>query len=164
VIMANNNSQHTPTQTIGPFFHEGLKWAIDVSARHTPASTLTFTGRVLDGAGAPVADSLVEVWHPSFAALDPAHPFSARRAPTDADGRYTVAIPATQDGVVAYVTVFSRGVLKHLFTAAFADAAHVPTAVPEARRATLIPTREGNTYTFDIRLQGAGETVFFDYQ
>ncbi len=27
---------------------------------------------------------------------------------------------------------------------------------------TLIAKKEGSTYTFDIRLQGEGETVFFD--
>jgi protocatechuate 3,4-dioxygenase alpha subunit len=32
----------------------------------------------------------------------------------------------------------------------------------EHRRATLVAKRTGNTYRFDIRLQGDGETVFFD--
>ena len=35
--------------------------------------------------------------------------------------------------------------------------------VPPERRATLIARRDGaGPYRFDIRLQGAGETVFFD--
>jgi protocatechuate 3,4-dioxygenase alpha subunit len=34
--------------------------------------------------------------------------------------------------------------------------------VPEHRRYTLIARRDGSTYRFDIRLQGAGETVFLD--
>ena len=32
----------------------------------------------------------------------------------------------------------------------------------KARLATLIAPRDGNTYTFDVRVQGANETVFFD--
>ncbi len=34
--------------------------------------------------------------------------------------------------------------------------------VPAERRDTLIAKREGNTYRFDIHMQGERETVFFD--
>ncbi len=32
----------------------------------------------------------------------------------------------------------------------------------QSRAGTLIANRNGDTYTFDIRLQGDAETVFFD--
>jgi protocatechuate 3,4-dioxygenase alpha subunit len=34
--------------------------------------------------------------------------------------------------------------------------------VPAERRDTLIASRDGACFTFEIRLQGPGETVFFD--
>ena len=71
------------------------------------------------------------------------------------------------------VTVFARGMLSHLFTRLhFSDEAAanaqdpVLASVPADRRDTLIAQRAevpgGVVYRFDIRLQGAGETVFFD--
>jgi protocatechuate 3,4-dioxygenase alpha subunit len=35
-------------------------------------------------------------------------------------------------------------------------------SVPAERRSTLIATKSGGGYRFDVRLQGEGETVFFD--
>ena len=62
----------TPSQTVGPFFEFGLS-----SRPHSPSSSpparpgaIRIEGRVLDGAGAPVPDGLVEIWQ------------------ADADGRY----------------------------------------------------------------------------
>ncbi|MDX6539520.1 MAG: protocatechuate 3,4-dioxygenase, alpha subunit, partial [Gaiellales bacterium] len=34
--------------------------------------------------------------------------------------------------------------------------------VPQERRHTLVGRREGDDLVFDVRLQGDGETVFFD--
>jgi protocatechuate 3,4-dioxygenase, alpha subunit len=53
----------TPSQTIGPFFSVGLIWADgpDVVAEGTPGA-VRIGGRVLDGAGDPVPDALVETW------------------------------------------------------------------------------------------------------
>ena len=67
------------------------------------------------------------------------------------------------------MTVFARGMLNRVVTRLyFADEAEVNATdqvlatVPAARRNTLLaqPTTDG--YRFDIRLQGPGETVFFD--
>jgi len=53
----------TPSQTIGPFFAVGLIWpdGPEVVPEGTPGAVL-IGGRVLDGAGAPVADALIETW------------------------------------------------------------------------------------------------------
>ena len=69
------------------------------------------------------------------------------------------------------VGVFSRGVLKRLFTRIyFADepanaSDPILALVPKERRDTLLaklePGKPG-VYRFDIRLQGENETVFFD--
>jgi protocatechuate 3,4-dioxygenase, alpha subunit len=70
------------------------------------------------------------------------------------------------------LAVFARGMLRHLYTRIYfgdeagnaSDPALVP--VPADRRVTLIAARapaNGNAaYQLDLRLQGDGETVFFE--
>jgi protocatechuate 3,4-dioxygenase alpha subunit len=70
------------------------------------------------------------------------------------------------------VTVFARGLLNHLVTRLYFE--DEPTnardpvlqRVPDHRRATLLARREPGSarvvYRFDIVLQGAGETAFFN--
>ena len=68
------------------------------------------------------------------------------------------------------VTVFARGLLRHLHTRAYfaGEPANANDAVlalvPEERRTTLMaqPSSEPGTWQLEIRLQGEGETVFFD--
>ena len=67
------------------------------------------------------------------------------------------------------MTVLARGLLHRVVTRVYlpeeeaANAADpVLASVPADRRATLVARPDGDGYRFDIRLQGAGETVFFD--
>jgi protocatechuate 3,4-dioxygenase alpha subunit len=69
------------------------------------------------------------------------------------------------------VTIFARGLLNHLFTRIYFadDLANaddpILAFVPAERRETLLAIRgDGDSaiYRFDIRLQGEGETVFFN--
>jgi protocatechuate 3,4-dioxygenase, alpha subunit len=104
------------------------------------------------------------------------------RAATGPDGGYRIitlrpgALPSPDGATEAPhldVSVFARGLLDRVVTRIyFADETAANAADPvlasigdEARRATLIasvePGAEGS-YRFDIRLQGDGETVFFD--
>jgi protocatechuate 3,4-dioxygenase, alpha subunit len=125
--------------------------------------------------------------HPSDARdlpLDPAFTGYGRIA-TDADGRYcftTVkpgAVPFDAERVQAphiSIAVLGRGLLNHLYTRLyFGDepaTAQDPVLqrVPADRRATLIAPRDDAAtgsdvvYRFDVVLQGAGETVFFDIE
>jgi protocatechuate 3,4-dioxygenase alpha subunit len=79
--------------------------------------------------------------------------------------------PVAGGAPYALVTVFARGLTHHLFTRVYfpEDAETHATdtvlrAVPGDRRATLIAESDGTaSYRFDIRLQGDGETVFFDF-
>ncbi|MGI8571288.1 MAG: protocatechuate 3,4-dioxygenase subunit alpha [Solirubrobacteraceae bacterium] len=141
----------TPSQTVGPFLSLGLPW------EHGPVANpegARIWGRVLDGAGDPIVDALVEAWHhdpPSFA-----------RSPTDDDGRWEVRVPRAP---YVAVHVFARGLLRHLSTRIYLeppDDDPVLSAVPADRRETLIAEREDDGYRFDIRIQGERETVFFD--
>jgi protocatechuate 3,4-dioxygenase, alpha subunit len=186
----------TPSQTIGPFLAIGLPWpdGPDVVEPGTPGAII-ISGRVLDGASEPVPDALVETWqaapdgsfeHPDDprGPGDPAFRGFRRfgRSATDPAGRYHVVtlrpgpLPAPGGETEAPhldVTVFARGLLDRVVTRIyFADeeaanaADPVLSAVEEARRGTLIATRqpggEPGAFRFDIRLQEPLETVFFE--
>jgi protocatechuate 3,4-dioxygenase, alpha subunit len=178
----------TPSQTIGPFFSVGLIWADgpDVVAEGTPGA-VRIGGRVLDGAGDPVPDALVETWQ-----ADPegcfAHPDDPRgpargsfrgfgRSATDAEGRWAVRtrkpglLPAPGGGTEAPhldVSVFARGLLHRVVTRIyFPDEAEANAADPllgsipdPGARARLVAVADGDGLRFDIWLQGERETPF----
>lgn len=181
----------TPSQTAGPFLSIGLGWPDggDVVPPGT-AGAFRLHGRVLDGAGDPLTDAVVETWqadpdgrfdHPD----DPRGAAPSRvpgfrgfgRSLTDADGHWEVRtvrpgpLPAPDGGTEAPhldVTVLARGLLDRLVTRVYLPdeplnaTDPVLRQVPPERRSTLVATREddGGTLRFDIRLQGEGETVF----
>ncbi|MFG2406772.1 protocatechuate 3,4-dioxygenase subunit alpha [Streptomyces brevispora] len=184
----------TPSQTVGPFYGYALPFAGggDMVPVGHPGSVVLH-GHVLDGAGAPVPDAVVEVWQPAPDGSRQGAPGSLRRdpvtgavigrhgltftgfgrVPTDADGHY--AVRTVPPGGVPYVaiTVFARGLTHHLHTRAYLhDAAGLAedrllSGLPEQRRATLLTTPEDTgVHRFDIRLQCDGvheETVFLDF-
>ena len=105
------------------------------------------------------------------------------RIPTDPDGRYEFT--TVKPGAVPFggerrqaphisIVVLGRGLLNHLYTRLYFD--DEPTnaddpvleLVPAVRRGTLAARRADDasdgaaTYRFDVVLQGANETVFFD--
>ena len=150
----------TPSQTVGPFFG----YALPFDGGHDAAGgqpAVRIEGQLLDGAGEPVPDGLVEMWSGQQFA----------RCRTDAEGvfHFTVVKPAA--GVEAPhldVTIFARGLLRHLATRlyfpdeALANASdRTLNLIDPARRHTLIAHAEGAALRFDIRLQGESETVFF---
>lgn len=178
----------TPSQTVGPYFALGLTWedGAHVVPPETPGA-FWVRGRILDGAGDPVPDAVVETWQ-----CDPDGHFprdvdpkgtgsgfrGLGRCGTDADGGYAIwtvkpgRVPDREGRAQApllAVSVFARGLLNRVVTRIYfgdeaeANAADpVLAALPPDRRATLIaqPGDDGS-YTFDVRLQGENETVFF---
>jgi protocatechuate 3,4-dioxygenase, alpha subunit len=108
-------------------------------------------GVVYDGAGEPIPDAVIEVWSREAAAF--------ARCLTDDDGRWHAVVPRAP---YLATHVFARGLLRHLTTRICFEESAVPDGVPVDRRQTLLAERDGDGYRFDIRLQGAGETVFFD--
>ena len=66
------------------------------------------------------------------------------------------------------VAVFMRGLLRPVITRIyFADdpaleSDRVLASIPDPARGTMIASPSGDGYRFDIRLQGEGETAFFD--
>jgi protocatechuate 3,4-dioxygenase alpha subunit len=156
----------TSSQTVGPFFH----FALSPDARNGEVHNvggpdrIQLLVRVTDGDGAPVGDAIVEIWQRS-----PDLPESGfGRMATGEDGTCefeTVRAPHIN------VCLFARGLLRHLHTRIYfagdpglGDDA-VLALVPDDRRATLIASPDAlraGRWVFDLRLQGSGETVFFD--
>jgi len=176
----------TPGQTVGPFFGFALPYPgdADLVPPGSPGA-VQLTGLVLDGAGEPVPDALVEIWQPDPQGSVPQVPASLHRdgwtftgfgrCATDGTGRYsftTLRPGPTAPGRRPFfaVTVFARGLLDRLFTRAYLPAPEAELAadpflsgVPAARRATLVARADGGRLEFDIRLQGTGETVFLRF-
>jgi protocatechuate 3,4-dioxygenase, alpha subunit len=181
----------TASQTVGPFFIIGLP--DDPLAELVPADdpdAIRLGGVVLDGAGEPVDDALIEIWQANGAGRY-AHPEDTRddiplqdgfdgfgRCATDPNGRYgfvTVKpgpVPAPKGGMQAphiEMSVFARGLLKRLTTRVyFADETEANEADPvlssiedPAERSTLVAQPEDGGLRFDIHLQGDRQTTFF---
>lgn len=181
----------TPGQTVGPFFHYALPYAgdRDLVPPGSPGS-VRLHGSVLDGAGTPVQDALLEIWQAAPDGSVPTAEGSLRRdgftftgfgrATTDRRGTYSFStlVPGpTRPGGAPFfaVTVFARGLLHRLLTRAYlpADAPgasaealaadRLLAALPDDRRATLVATSDAQGFRFDVHLQGDAETVFLTH-
>jgi protocatechuate 3,4-dioxygenase, alpha subunit len=183
--------QTTPSQTVGPYFAIGLPWpeGPHAVAPGTPGA-ITITGTISDGAGAPIPDHLLEIWQPDpDGRFADAHGYGGASTMEGFRGfaRYGVEVG---DGVYEIVTVkpgrvqepggrlqaphiavtlMARGMLQRVVTRIyFADEPEanaedpILALVPPERRDTLLATPQDGGYRFDVRLQGPGETVFFD--
>jgi len=180
----------TPSQTVGPFFHYALPYesgpAVVGPQRH---GAFRLSGRVLDGQGEPIPDSLVEVWqadesgtlaqeHGIYDEPDGAGFRGFGRSATDESGEYAFRTVkpgplTTRDGTVhaphIAMAVFSRGMLRQAVTRVyFADEGAANTTDPllrlldPHRRDTMIAQPGADGYRFTVRVQGEGETVFLD--
>ena len=184
--------QATTSQTVGPFFTIGLTWLekANLAGPGVSGERVTIAGRVLDGDSKPVPDALLEIWqanshgkyaHPEDDQNKPLEPdFQGYgRVGVDENGRFTFAtikpgaVPGTDGKMQAphiAVSVFARGLLLRLVTRIyFPDEAtnandYVLNLVEPARRGTLIARKTAGqgALEWDVILQGAGETVFFD--
>ena len=178
----------TPSQTVGPFLEIGLPWADGpfVVPEGTPGA-ITISGRVLDGAGDPVPDALVETWQadPDSRFDHPDDPRGADRggiqlaaevgeSATDRDGRFRIVtvrpgpLPCPAGGTEAPhldVSVFARGLLDRVVTRIyFADehqanaADPVLSAIAEpGRRETLLAVPSGEAGEFGFDIRLRGE-------
>ena len=178
----------TPFQPTGPYPQVMLDLptgaAIPLSAV-ARGERVVIDGRLLDGHGTPIFDAMIETWQadasgryshphdPRGADADPGF-WGYRRVATDNDGRFrieTIKPGALRDRGQAphlLVGIYGGGVLYRYVTRIYFDdepgnvADPILQLVPAQRRGTLIARREDGVYRFEIRLQGDGETVFFD--
>ena len=177
----------TPSQTVGPFLSIGFDALAEEGAH---GERLAVLGRLLDGDGKGVSDGVIELWqanaHGRYASPeDPQNkPIEPRfrgfgRILTRADGGFgfTTIKPGRVPGPGGTlqaphlaVTVFMRGILKHLLTRMYFPEEPANTEdpvlklVPVDRRLTLVARRKGaEALDWNIVLQGRDETVFFDF-
>jgi protocatechuate 3,4-dioxygenase alpha subunit len=181
----------TPSQTAGPFLKIGL---LDgpITNRLIDASdsrAIRISGVLLDGAGDPVRDGLVEIWQANPTGRY-AHPADDReelplepgftgfgRSGTEDAGRFEFVtlkpgrVPWVDGRLQAphvLVGVFARGLLKRVATRMYfpdEESANAEDPVllglePE-ERATLVARPDDRGLRFDIVLQGTGQTTFF---
>lgn len=184
--------KETPSQTAGPFVHIGLapgaagfdiyreELGHDIAGPKAAGTRIRVEGLVIDGTGSPVKDVLLEAWQANAAGVYPGQgPVEDGfrgwgRVITDFDSG-DWAFDTVKPGVVGAqaphisLWIVARGINVGLHTRLYFDdednsADPVLRSIEwERRRDTLIARRKGdNVYRFDIRLQGEGETVFFD--
>jgi protocatechuate 3,4-dioxygenase alpha subunit len=182
----------TPSQTTGPFVaisFEGTQ-VENVAPADVSGERWVIQGRVLDGDGKPVEDAVVETWqansHGKYA-----HPEDTREKLLETsfkgfgrvltNGQGVFRLSTIKPGRVAgpngtlqaphlVVVIFMRGLLKQLVTRIYFpdDAANAEDSilklVPAERRSSLIARKVGDALLeWNVVLQGAKETVFFDY-
>ena len=151
---------------------------------------IAITGRVLDGTGTPLKDALIEIWQADAAGLynspselrgtaDPNFPGWGRSATDGVTGEYRFEtikpgrVPFKDGRLMAPHVSFwivARGINLGLNTRLyFGDEAAANAEDPvlariehRVRVSTLIAAADGDSYRFDIHLQGEKETVFFD--
>ena len=152
---------------------------------------VTIEGRLLDADGVGVPDAIIELWQANSYGKY-AHPEDPQdkpmetgfqgygRIPTDEDGkfRFTTIKPGPVPGPDSKlqaphiaVSVFMRGLLRRLVTRIYfpdepGNAGDFALSLVEAeRRGTLIARKAPGVdglLKWDVIVQGAGETVFFD--
>jgi protocatechuate 3,4-dioxygenase alpha subunit len=176
-----------PGQTVGPFFHFGLIYprSHEIVSPDAP-DAVRLHGRVLDGAGQPVPDAMVELWQaaPNGGVPDAAGSFARHndsgsatftgwgRSATNAEGQFefwTLEPGSSEGAAFCAAAVFARGLMDRLFTRIYVP--HPATSsdrflesIPQERRSTLIARRdEDGSLRHDIVLQGEAETVFLNF-
>lgn len=162
----------TPSQTVGPFFHDALMRDTRdrLDGAGVDGTPVRIAGRVLDGAGEPVDDAMIEVWQ-ADAVGRYRHPADGRsgdvfdeflgfgRVATAGDGGFAFdtvlpgTVPGREDASVqaphVVVQVFARGLLDAVVTRIYFadrpenDADPVLARVPADRRDTLLARPEG---------------------
>ena len=184
--------QPTPSQTVGPFFHDAL---LDedrselVPPDHPEA--IRIEGTVYDGEGEPVSDAMVEIWQANATgryndpkddrqALPLDEGFSGfGRSGTEAGGQFSFvtikpdSVPGPDGGMQAphiMVSVFARGLLRRVVTRIYfpdeeeanANDPVLSSVEDPGFQRTLVAHDEGDTLRFDIHLQGENQTAFFE--
>jgi protocatechuate 3,4-dioxygenase alpha subunit len=156
----------------------------------TKGQRITIKGSVFDGTGTPLKDAMLEIWQADSEGLF--NSTSETRGESDPDftgwGRQPVNLDSgefcfetVKPGVVPFPDgrpqaphinfwIVARGINLGLNTRMyFPEEEEANAADPvlgrvehRVRVSTLIAKQTGDTYTFDIYIQGDNETVFFD--
>jgi len=188
-----NNIDLTPSQTVGPFFAYGItaeQYGYGytqiannklVSDEDANGNRIKITGRVIDGAGDPIPDAVIEIWqgdnkgsysNPSFRGFGRVGTGTSH----DNSFEFETIKPGRIGNEASHINVIvlMRGLLTHAFTRIyFSDEEEanqqdpVLNSIAIERRKTLIAQNVHDShmvrYRFDIHMQGDNETVFFEF-
>jgi len=171
--------KQTPSQTIGPYFAYGLTpqqygynfdcWADNDMAKDLDGvETIAITGTIYDGNQTPINDAMIELWQD-----DNEHQLFGRYGTGTAKGNafaFKTIKPNSVDGQAPFINVilFMRGQLLHSYTRIYFEDEKdlngtdvILNTLDVDRKHTLIAEKKGDSYVFDIYMQGANETIFF---
>ncbi|PAQ04876.1 protocatechuate 3,4-dioxygenase subunit alpha [Mesorhizobium temperatum] len=203
MVQALGRLKESASQTAGPYVHIGLTpnfagiagvYERDLGTAmvndKTRGERIRVNIRVIDGAGSPLTDALVEIWQADAAGIYNS-PSDLRgsadpnftgwgRLPTDMTTGECL-FETIKPGLVPFfdgrkmaphltVWIVARGINIGLHTRMyFGDEETANAEDPvlmrieqKERVSTLVAPRDGDIYKFDIHLQGINETVFFD--
>ncbi|SJM30974.1 protocatechuate 3,4-dioxygenase subunit alpha [Mesorhizobium delmotii] len=203
MVQALGRLKESASQTAGPYVHIGLTpnfagisgvYERDLGTAmvndKTRGERIRVNIRVIDGAGSPLKDALVEIWQADAAGIYNS-PSDLRgsadpnftgwgRLPTDMTTGECM-FESIKPGRVPFfdgrkmaphltVWIVARGINIGLHTRMyFSDEETANAEDPVLMRieqrervSTLVAPRDGDIYKFDIHLQGINETVFFD--
>ena len=181
----------TERDILGPFYRFGAPFQTKLAGPNEPGERLIVSGKVYSSdCRSPLPNTLIEIWqanshgkyaHPEDQQTKPVEPgFQGYgRIGVDENGRFmfTTVKPGAVPGPGGKrqaphiaVSVFARGLLLRLVTRIYfpEDSGnagdYVLNLVETARRGTLIARRTAakDTFEWNVILQGAEETVFFD--
>jgi protocatechuate 3,4-dioxygenase alpha subunit len=164
----------------------------DIAGEGVAGSRIRICGRVLDSEFKPVPDAVLEIWQAnSHGKYD--HPDDHQDKPLEPGFRGFGRVPTDDNGVFAFstilpgsvpgpgntnqaphlvITLLMRGILRNLVTRAYFSGHPlngddpILKCVPPERRTTLMlkpSPNDASLYTWDLQVQGEGETVFFDF-
>jgi protocatechuate 3,4-dioxygenase, alpha subunit len=184
--------KESASQTAGPYVHIGLTpnfsgitgvyphdLGREMLSTKTKGERITIAGRIFDGGGLMVKDALIEIWQANADGKYNTEDFQGwGRCATDMDTgifKFETIKPGTVphssgNSQSPHITfwIVARGINLGLNTRMyFADEDNSNDPIlkrieHKERINTLLAIRNGNTYNFDIHLQGESETVFFD--
>ena len=135
----------TPSQTIGPFFHVNLTTVENcvrcIAGPRAKGERVWMSCRLLDGAGEPVPDAMIELWQADaegrYHSASPVHDSAVLKNEDDPGWRGFGRMPTDENGSCEFetirpgrvpspggvlqaphleVAIFARGMLKQLFT------------------------------------------------
>ena len=178
--------KESPSQTAGPYVHIGcVPNVAGLSGRRLgdqlgsqmvsdpTLETISLRIAVLDGANEPVRDALLEIWQPGpngiYSSTAQFHNWGRQAVdPSTGIAEFQTLKPGAPTGQAPHVLVWivARGINLGLTTRIyFPDEDNSKDNVLRlagSRAGTLISTKSDEGYIHTIRLQGEGETVFFD--
>ncbi len=179
--------KETPSQTAGPYVDigcipsfaglKGMYGGEDLGntmiTGNPTGERITLCLRLVDAAGEPMTDAMIEIWQPSpDGSFGPTKGFSNwGRQPTHSktgEAIFKTLMPGAPTGQAPHILlwVVARGINMGLITRVYFpennNAADPVFALAEDRAATLVARNINNRYVHTIYIQGDNETVFFD--